>query len=103
VQASVSETSIIEMSYAYISNLSLRNIYTDAKSTQHIIPVFLEEYQEEYLPTSLRARLSYPISISKWMETTDPTLLLNTPGLEQLRSLVYRLTGQAEVEKSPLR
>jgi len=99
----VSETSTIEMSYGYISNLSLRNICTDEKSTQHVIPVFLEEYQKEYLPTSLRARLSYPISISKWMETTDPNLLLNTPGLEQLRSLVFRLTGQPEVEKSPLR
>jgi len=90
------------MSYAYISSLSLRNIYTDDKSTQHVIPVFLEEYQKEYLPPCLKARSSYSTSISKWKEATDPYLIFSMPGLEQLRSLVHRLTGQPEVEKPPL-
>ena len=98
----VSETATIKMSCGYISSLSLRSTYTDEKSTPHVIPVFLEECQTEYLPPCLKARSSYSVLISRWIEARDTNRILNTPGLDQLQSLVRRLTGQPEVEKSPL-
>ena len=98
----VSETSTIEMHWGCISNLSLRTTITDKNLTQRVIPVFLEECRKEYLHSCLIARSSYSISISQWMDTSDVNLILNTPGLEQLRSLTYRLFGQPEIEKPTL-
>ena len=95
----------IQMGAGYINTLSLNALIRDANVTRYIIPVCFDKTSTETVPSSLRGRTSYSLSYNKLMQidpSTDINTTLNKPGLESLRSLVFRLRGEPEVNKPPI-
>lgn len=96
----------IKMKAGHISNLALNALIKDENITNHIIPVFLEQYRRELVPSCLVGRSCYSICITKLLELANIhgnlETILNTPELESLRSLVCRLRGEPEVVKPPV-
>lgn len=88
----------IEMKVGHISNLTLNTLIKDENITSYVIPVFLEQYRKEFIPTCLVGRICYVANITK-VPSDGPFIetALNTPELESLRSLVYRLRDEPEV------
>ena len=95
----------IEMKAGHISNLTLNALIKDKTISYRIIPIFLEQYRKEYIATCLAGRSSFSVHITKLLELLrqggNIDVMLNTPGLELLQSLVYRLKGE-QVVKPPI-
>ena len=104
----------VTMKYGHINNQSLNSLIADPSISPHVIPVFLEQYDEKYIPSCLLRTHAYSVSFSsivlkvftpdkinsvreKDMQVVDA--LLNTPGLESFRSFLYRLRGKGEAIK----
>ena len=92
-------SSRIEMRAGHLTNLTLNSLIKDSHITQHVIPVFLEQHRLDCVPTCVAERTCYALNWSRVMNC-DPTaeagVILSTPGLEQLRSLVCRLRSEVE-------
>lgn len=88
----------IEMKVGHISNLTLNTLIKDENITNYVIPIFLEQYRKEFIPTCLVGRICYVANITK-VPSDGPFIetALNTPELESLRSLVHRLRDEPEV------
>ena len=97
----MAESGRIQMSHGFISGLLLSSMIGDRNKTSRIIPVFLDAVNGALLPGVLSQRTSYCANIRVLDTVNGPSSaeILNMPGLESLRSLVFRLTGQVEVEK----
>ena len=95
----------IKMKAGYINTLALNVLIRDATVTRCIIPVCFDKTSTETVPSSLRGRTIYSLSYSELMQA-DPGSNVNTilgkSEFESLRSLVFRLRGEAEVDKPPL-
>ena len=98
----------VEMKYGHINNQALNSLIMDSSISSHVIPVFLEQKDENCIPRCLLRTNSYPLNVSKVFEVfvqlsdeTDVSLLLDTPGLECFRSFYYRLRGEQEFIKPP--
>ena len=93
----------IDMKAGHISNLTLNTLIKDENITNHVIPIFLEQYRKEFVPTCLLGRSCYSICFTKLLELSSRSAgidaVLNAPELESLRGLVYRLRGEQEVIK----
>jgi len=91
----------IQMSHGFMSGILLSSMLGDVKKSSRIIPVFLDVPDDRLLPSVLSQRTSYCANVRVLETANGPgnAEILNTPGLESLRSLVFRLTGQVEVEK----
>ena len=99
-------SSRIQMKAGHIDNLTLNNLIRDPAITHRIIPVCLEKLSMEFVPCSLRERTIYTISLSMLFQVdpnTNVESILDIPELESLRSLVFRLRGESEISKLPLR
>jgi len=90
----------IQMSHGFISGMLLSSILGDIKMSSRIIPVFLDNFVNgALLPGVLSQRTRYCANIRVLETAANGPEDLDTPGLESLKSLVFRLTGQIEVEK----
>ena len=96
------DISLIQMKAGFIDNLALNSLIRDASISHCVIPVCLEKLNMEIVPTSLQGKTIYALSFSKVNPDVDFNSTLNTPGLESLRSLVYKLRGEPEIYKPPL-
>ena len=95
----------IQMKAGCISTSTLNTLIREATVTRCIIPVCFDKISTETVPRSLRWRTVYSLSYNKLMQidpSTDINITLNKPELESLRSLVFRLRGEPEVNKPPL-
>ena len=92
----------IYMNAGFMSSILLSSYITDASKTGYFIPVYLDAVNISLLPGVLSQRTSYCANV-RALENVNPNAssaeILDTRGLESLRSLVFRLTGQVEVEK----
>jgi len=92
-------SSRIEMRAGHLTSLILNSLIKDSQITQRVIPVFLEQCRLDCVPTCVAERTCYALNWSRVMNC-DPTaeagVILSTPGLEQLRSLVCRLRKEPE-------
>ena len=89
----------IQMKAGHIDTLTLNNLIRDPVTTHCIIPVCLEELNKETVPCSLRGRTNYFLSFSKLMQVdpnADIKSILAMSEFESLRSLVYKLRGEAD-------
>ena len=92
----------VEMGVGHIDTLSLRSLFKEANINRKVIPIFLDKYCSQQIPSNLRERTSYSVSISKLMEVdpnADTNTILKKPGLESLQSLVYVLLNIPEFDK----
>ena len=92
----------IEMRAGHLTNLTLNSLIKDSIITQHVIPVFLEQHKMECVPTCVAERTCYALNWSRVMNcdpNAEASVILNTPGLESLRSLVCRLRNEPESVK----
>lgn len=99
------KSSRIQMEPGHISSLALNSLIKDQQTTHCFIPVCLEDLQMENIPKSLSGRSCYSLSLSKLKKVNpqeEASIILSTPGLELLQSLVYRLRREPEVEKPPV-
>ena len=104
-QLSDPNSSRIEMKAGHIVTPTLNNLITDPATTNCIIPVCLEEVNKEIVPISLHGRTIYSLSFSALMKVNpnaDLRSILDRPELESLRSLVYRLRGELEINRPPI-
>ena len=101
-QLSQPDNSLIQMKPGFIDSLALNSMIRDASISRCVIPVCLEKLNMEIVPTSLRGKTIYSLSFSKVDPEVDFNAILDTPGLESLRSLVFRLRGESEIDKPPL-
>ena len=100
------------MKYGHINNQSLNSLIADPSISSHV--VFLEQYDENCVPSCLLRTHAYTLSFSsKVLEVFTPDemisvrekdmqavdALLSTPGLESFRSFLYRLRGKGEAIK----
>ena len=95
----------IKMKAGYINTLALNALIRDATVTRCIIPVCLDKTSTETVPSSLRGRTIYSLSCSELMQadpSSDINTILDASKFESLRSLVFRLRGEAEVNKPTL-
>ena len=107
-------SSKVTMKYGHINNHSLNSLIVDPSVSLHVIPVFLEQYDEKYIPSCLLRTHAYALSFSsKVLKVFTPekmiavrekdmqivNALLSTPGLESFRSFLYRLRGRGEAIK----
>ena len=95
----------IQMGAGYINTLALNALIRDATVTRCIIPVCFDKTSIKTIPSSLRGRTSYSLPYNKLMQidpSTDINTILNKPELGSLRSLVFRLRGEPEVNKPPV-
>jgi len=95
-------SSRIEMRAGHLTNLTLNSLIKDSTITQRVIPVFLEQHRMEYVPTCVAERTCYALNWSRVMNcdpNAEANVILNTPGLESLRSLVCRLRNEPESVK----
>ena len=95
----------IQMKVGHIDTPTLNNLIRDSDTTHCIIPVCLEELNKEIVPSSLRGRTIYFLSFSKLMKVdpnADLNSILDIPEFESLRSLVYILRGEEEINRPPL-
>ena len=92
-------SSRIEMRAGHLTNLTLNSLIKDSIITQRVIPVFLEQQRMECVPTCVAERTCYALNWSRVMNcdpNAEASVILNTPGLESLRSLVCRLRDEPE-------
>ena len=91
----------IEMKVVLIDILALNNLITDPATIDSIIPVSLKELNRDIVPTSLHEKHIYSLSFSKVHPKADFKFILDTPGLEFLQNLVYKLTsrGKCDIDK----
>ena len=99
-QLSKNESSRIQMKCGHIDSLSLNSLIKEEPTTSCIIPVCLKDLQMENIPKCLTARSHYHLSLDKLDSDVDPEMILSLPQFKLLRSLVYRLKKQPEVERS---
>ena len=95
----------IKMKAGYINTLALNVLIRDATVTRYIIPVCFDKTSTENVPSSLRGRTIYSLSYSELMQadpSSDINTILDKSEFESLRSLVFRLRGETEVNKPPL-
>ena len=96
-QLSREDSSQIEMKPGFIDTPTLNNLITGSATIGCIIPVCLEQLNKEIVPISLHGKHIYSLSLSKIDPRMDPRFILDIPGLEGLRSLVYVLRGECEI------
>ena len=101
-QLSRQDSSQIQMKPSFIDTPTLNNLITGSATSDCIIPVCLEELNKEIVPISLHAKHIYSLSFSKVDPKIDLRFILDTPGLEDLRSLVYILRGEREIYMPPI-
>ena len=104
-QLNKNESSQIQMKCGHIDSLSLNSLIKEEKTTYCIIPVCLKDLQKDNISKCLTGRSCYHLSLDKLDKLdpgVDPEMILRLPHFESLRSLVYRLKKQPEVEKSPV-
>ena len=104
----------IEMKCGHINNQSLHGLIIDPSVSFSVIPVFLEQYNREYIPSCLLRTHAYALNFSSTVlkvftpeamiavrkrDTDTLNTLLNTPGLQSFRSLLYRLKSEKEAAK----
>jgi len=92
----------IEMRTGHLTNFTLNSLIKDSTITQRVIPVFLEQHRMEYVPTCVAERTCYALNWSRVMNcdpNAETSVILNTPGLESLQSLVCRLRNEPESTK----
>ena len=104
-------SSRIEMKFGHINNQALCSLIVDEAVSSHVIPIFLEQYDKNCIPSCLLRTHAYVINISKASEVFElpmakpdeeidiNSLLKNTPELKSFWSLLYRLSGTQEVIK----
>ena len=104
-------SSRVEMKFGHINNQALCSLIVDESVSSHVIPIFLEQYDKNCIPSCLLRTHAYTVNIRKALEVFEPcmakpdkeididSLLKNTPELESFRSLLYRLSGIPEVIK----
>lgn len=102
-----SKSSQIQMKPGHIGTLALNSLISEEETTPCIIPVCDGSLEKSNMvvPSSLRGRTIYCLSFSTLKQVNpedDVEHILNTPGLESLRSLVFRLKGESEIVKAPL-
>ena len=86
------------MKPGFIDTPTLNNLITGLATIDCIIPVCLEQLNKEVVPISLHEKYIYSLSFSKIDPRMDPRFILDIPGLEDLRSLVYVLRGEHEID-----
>ena len=96
----------IQMDPGHINTLALNTLIRDQSTTDCIIPVCVEELDQEIVPITLRGRtiynLSYSSTLKKVESDADVEAILTMPQSASLQSLVFRLKGIPEVSKPPL-
>ena len=96
----------IQMKEGSISSLLLGSMIEERHTTAHIIPVFLDQYNADYMPLSLLQRKCYALMLHSVVDFDLETItfhqMATVPEFACLVSLVYKLTGQPEVEKPPV-
>ena len=101
-----SVSSLIQMKPGHIGTLALNSLISEEETTRCIIPVCDDSLEKSntVVPSSLRGRTIYCFSFVtlKQVDPEDVERILNTPELESLRSLVFRLRGESEIWKAPL-
>ena len=104
----------IQMKCGHINNQSLHGLIVDPSISYCVIPVFLEQYDRKYIPSCLLRTSAYELNFSgtvlkvftpdvmisvRKRDIDTLNTLLNTPGLQSFRSLLYRLKGEKEAIK----
>ena len=98
-------SSCIEMKAGYMNSLALNALITDATVTRCIIPVCFDKTSTEIVPSSLRGRTIYSLPYNELIQvdpSTNINAILNKSEFKSLRSLVFKLRGESEVNKPPL-
>ena len=93
----MNENARLEMVAGYIDRLTLR--YYLQEGACKVLPVFINNRSDEYVPPSLSGRTHYYFPYDKldeMPENVTPQQVLNHPDFASLRSLVATLTGQQE-------
>ena len=88
----------LEMVAGYIDRLTLRHYLQIG--AQRVLPVFINNRPDEYVPPNLSGRTRYHFLYDKLAEMpvdTPAQEVLNHPDFASLRSLVATLTGQQEI------
>ena len=102
----LSDNERIQMKEGSIGFNLLGSLIEDRHTTAHIIPVFIDQYIAEHIPISLSQRKYYELMLHNLaqfdLENITFDVMVNSPAFDCLVSLVYKLTGQPEVEKPPL-
>ena len=103
-------SSRVEMKYGHINNQTLNNLFVDESVSSHVIPVLLEYYDKECIPTCLLRTSTFTLSINEVLKVFTPDVMksidnidvisfLNSQGLESFRRLLFRLNNRQEVIK----
>ena len=96
----------IRMKEGSISCQLLSSLIENRQTTAHLIPVFLDQYNADWMPMSLMQRRFYPLMLHSLTEfdleniTSDD--FVSIPQFECVMSLWCKLTGQPEVERPPV-
>jgi len=96
----------VHMKEGSISCTLLSSLIENRHTTTHLIPVFLDQCIMDYVPLSLTQRKCYSLMLHALtgfdVENITFHEISSIPESEGLVSLVYKLTGQPEVEKPPV-
>ena len=92
----------IQMKAGYMNSLALNALISDATVTHCIIPVCFDKVSTKTVPSSLCGRTIYSLSYKKLIQVADINTILNKSEFKSLQSLVFKLSGESEVNKPPL-
>ena len=89
-----------------ISCQLLSSLIENRQTTKHFIPVFLEQFNVNWLPMSLTQRRFYAIMLHDLtefnLENITSSVFVDIPQFQHFVSLWRKLTGQPEVERPPI-
>lgn len=102
----LSDNKRIQMKEGSISCTLLSSLFADRRTNALIIPVFVEHCILDCVPLSLSQRRYYALMLQSLvdydLERVELEDMMNIPEFECVISLIYKLTGQPEVEKPPV-
>ena len=102
----LSNSERIRMKEGSISCQLLSSLIENRRTTVHLIPIFFDHYNADWIPMSLTQRRFYALmlhSLTEFdLENIKSDAFVNIPQFECVASLWRKLTGQPEVERPPI-